>query len=390
MSLSRRTAIILAAVFIVALAAVNLLIVRIIPPRFGLVVDSVTGKPVANVKVLLQVSTYEGWSVHTDVRHQALTNILGLFILPGTVQWIPILRYRDSWVTVNEDAQGATGVDQNSAASEIMYNPLFNRGGWPIGNPAYFPVTVTFRLGGCDRVWDAACIYKIFPFITYVTLVPVLNGPDDCGRINKSFPGDRCRQLNTYHAAIAHSDTYEDAQKSKELCNRLEFSGVSMACLDQLARYAGNSPAAQASRQESAEPIPDGMFPDAIGGLPVMKNRHCGPKLAFSGRRMCAAGYGSEIHEDVAVYIEAWPGTEKATEPPSWNPPYTDHLQARISAEVWPGGGNLLHYQGPMYNAYYWYSGDRRVEVFFYHPFAQQPEFVSYYMQHFPSSLPGH
>jgi len=45
MSLSRRTAIILAAVFIVALAAVNLLIVRIIPPRFGLVVDSVTESP---------------------------------------------------------------------------------------------------------------------------------------------------------------------------------------------------------------------------------------------------------------------------------------------------------------------------------------------------------
>jgi hypothetical protein len=343
MSVSRRTAIILAATFIVAMTAINFVIVRIIPPTFGLVVDSVTGKPIANVNVLLQVSAYEGWAVHTDVRHQASTNTLGLFVLPGTLEWNPFMRYRDSWVTVNEDAQDATVGEQASAATEIMYDPLFNRGGWPIGNPTYFPVTVTFRPGGCARGWDAACIYKIFPLVTYVSLVPVLNGPDDCGRISQFFHGDRCRQLNTYHAAIAHSDTYEAAQKSKELCNRLEFSGVSMACLDQLARYAGNSPTAQASQQRSIEPIPDGMFPDRIAGLPVMKNRHCGPKLAFSGRRMCAAGYGSEIREDVAVYIEEWPGTEKATEPPSWNPLYTDHLQARISAEVWPGGGKFLH-----------------------------------------------
>jgi hypothetical protein len=326
----------------------------IIPPTFGLVLDSVTGKPIANVKVLLQVSTSEGWSVSTDVRHQVSTNILGLFVLPGTLQWNPFFAFRDSWVTFNEDAQAVAGGDQSSAASQIMCDPLFSRGGWPLGNPAYFPVAVTFRPGGCARVWDAACIYKIFRFATYVPVVPVLNGPDDCGRRSTFLHGDRCRQLNMYHAAIVHSDTYEDAQKSKELCNRWESPGVSAACLDQLARYAGNSPAAQARRQQSVEPIPDGMFPDAIAGLPVMKNRHCGPKLAFSGPRMCAAGYGSEFHEQVAIYIEEWPGTEKATELPSWNPAYTDHLQAGVSAEVWPGGGRFLHYQGPIDNSYFW------------------------------------
>jgi hypothetical protein len=382
MSPSRRTAITFIGIFIFTITAINFLIVRIIPPKFGLVLDSVTGKPVAHVNVLLQVSAYEAGSVHMDVRHQASSNVVGLFVLPGTLEWNPLFRYRDSWVTVNEDAQGATGGEQASAATEILYDPLFNRGGWPVGNPKYFPVAVTFRPGGCARIWDAACLYKIFPFVAYVSLVPVLNGPDDCGRISRFSEGERCRQLNTYHAAIAHSDTYQDAQKSKELCNHLQFPGVSEACLDQLARYAANG-------SQSGEPIPDGMFPDTIGGLPVMENRHCGPKLAFSGRRMCAAGYGSESHELVAVYIEEWPGTEKTTEQPSWKPAYTDHLQARINAEIWPGGGNVLHYEGPIYNSYYWYSGDRRVEVFFYHPFPKQPEFVSYYMQHFPSSLPG-
>jgi len=118
-----------------------------------------------------------------------------------------------------------------------------------------------------------------------------------------------------------------------------------------------------------------------------MKKKHCGPRLRFSGRAMCGAAYGSETREFVAaVQIEEFPEEERSIKPPQWNPGYTDHKEAKITEESL-GDGKVLRYQGPQFNSFYWYSGNRHVEVLFYPPIPQQEHFVSYYLKKFPSNF---
>jgi hypothetical protein len=40
-----------------------------------------------------------------------------------------------------------------------------------------------------------------------------------------------------------------------------------------------------------------------------------------------------------------------------------------------------------MYNSFFWYSGDKHVEVFFYTPIPQQEQFVTFYLKKFPSTV---
>jgi hypothetical protein len=128
------------------------------------------------------------------------------------------------------------------------------------------------------------------------------------------------------------------------------------------------------------------MFPDSIAGL-LVKNKHCGPRLRFSGRVMCGAAYGSETKELLAtVQIEDFPEEETSNKPPPWNPSYTDHNEAKIREESL-GDSKVLRYQGPQFNSFYWYSGKRHVEVFFYMPVPQQEQFVSYYLKRLPSNF---
>jgi hypothetical protein len=100
---------------------------------------------------------------------------------------------------VNEDREGSTGGEEGSAATQILYNPMSNQRGWPVGDKGYFPLTMTFRRDGCDRVWDAACVFKIFRLGVYLPLIPVITG----GLTNFSF-GDGFKlldhdQRNTWH-----------------------------------------------------------------------------------------------------------------------------------------------------------------------------------------------
>jgi hypothetical protein len=143
---------------------------------------------------------------------------------------------------------------------------------------------------------------------------------------------------------------------------------------------------ARSMKPQVNEPMPEGMFPNSLAGLPVMENKHCGPRLEFSGRVMCAAGYGSTAKQLVAVYIEEWPEEEQSAKPPAWKPEYTDHKDATVTVESRPGG-NILRYRGPQYDSFYWHSGDRHVEVFFYYPIPQEEQFVSYYLANFPSNF---
>jgi hypothetical protein len=180
-------------------------------------------------------------------------------------------------------------------------------------------------------------------------------------------------------------DSYEEVKKDKELCDAVDHAGVSK--MWQWDFYAANPAGyARSIKPHVNEAIPGGMFPDSLGGVPVMKNKHCGPRLEFSGRVMCTAGYSSETKQLVAIYIEEWPEEKQSTRPPVWKPPYADHEEAKVTEEL-RADGKALRYQGPQYNSFYWYSGDRHIEVFFYYPIPQEEQFVSYYLAKFPSNF---
>jgi hypothetical protein len=97
---------------------------------------------------------------------------------------------------------------------------------------------------------------------------------------------------------------------------------------------------------------------------------------AMSGKPMEAWG----------LRFEEWPEEEQSTKPPAWKPDYTDHRQATVTVESRPDG-KVLRYSESQYNSFFWHSGDRHVEVFFYYPIPQEERFVSYYLTKFPSNF---
>jgi len=320
-----------------------------VPPVTGRVVNAVSGKPIEGMALTLQISEYQGFSVRTQVKSTATSDRSGSFSLAGFNHPAETLfdEIRAHWLTVNEGLE-ATGQEQNSAEVWLLYNPMSNRRGIDVGDKRYFPLTITFRQEGCARAWAAACMYMSSWSSIAIPVIPVLDDVSECNRIVYELLRENCRQLNTYRVAFVHVDSYEEVKKDKELCNEVDHGRIAKTCLWQLDLYVAN-PAYGYVRPMKAqvnEPIPAGMFPDSLAGLPVMKNKHCGPRLEFSGRVMCAAGYGSETKELVAVYIEEWPEEERSTKPPTWKPAYTDHKEATVTEES-RSDGKILRYCGP-------------------------------------------
>lgn len=388
MSISTRQAMTLAAILACVLGLFLLLFVRIVPPTCGRVVDAITSRPVDNIEAILQVSSIVDRSLDVQVAHRTSTSRSGWFILPGSLRWdIPFVRpFQHSWLTLNAEQSGYVVGEEGCAAFEIKFDPMFNARDEPVGNTRYFPLDVTFRKDGCDRVWDAACLYRKFWLGFSIPLVPVLNDVEDCNKIGDSSLRGRCRQLNTYRAAFLHVDTYEEVQRGKSFCNQLETAQLSKTCLDQLKTYIANPTLTRSVKPKVNEPIPDGLFPETLAGLHVVQNKHCSPRDEFSGQVLCVSGYGTETKQLVRISIGEFPGSPPSLKPTDWKTPYTDHAQARVSVELRPGG-QILRYQGPMYNSFLWYSGDKHVEVFFYTPIPQQEQFVAFYLKKFPSTL---
>lgn len=370
---------------------------QVILPVSGRVVDGVTGKPIEGVSLTLQISTYAGFSVHTEVKNTAISNLSGRFSIAGAIYpaTSPLDQIRSYWLTVNEGIE-ETGQEETSAETQVLYNPMSNRRGEAVGDKRYFPLTVTFRPEGCERVWAATCMYIASRTDIVIPIIPVLDGYG-CNAIGESSLQEKCRQLNTYRGAFLHADTYEEVQNGKELCRKLPSPQISQPCLDQLALYVANPAYDRPIKPQVNQPTPPGMFPDSIAGLPAMNNGHCGPQLEFDGRVECAAGYGTTAKQLVAVYFQQWP--EASNKPQEWS-----HVgnQTAVSGEVRTGGkvlrfqgkwfsgvegadGKLLQYEHKI-DSYVWYSGNTLVEVLFYDPIPEQDQFLSYYLGKFPST----
>jgi hypothetical protein len=177
MPITTREAAILAPFLACVLGVLLLLFVRIVPPTCGRVVDAITGRPVANIEVILQVSSIVRWgSPDTQVAHRTSTATSGWSVLPGTFRWnIPLVQdFQSSRLTLNAEQSGYVVGEGGSAAFEIQFDPMFNARNEPVGNTEYFPLAVTFRRDGCARVWDAACLYRKLRLGFSIPLIPVL------------------------------------------------------------------------------------------------------------------------------------------------------------------------------------------------------------------------
>jgi hypothetical protein len=385
-SFSKRLAVVLIFVF----ACVFGFVLFFFPPICGRVVDAVTGRAVRNVNVVLQVCTYEGFSDHTEVKHGTSTNWFGWFLLPGMFhrKTVPFSDFRSSWLTVNEDRGGSTGGEEGSAATEVLYNPMFNRRDWPVGKRQYFPITVTSKPEGCVRAWAATCTYRKSWWEVSIPLIPVLDDIEDCKKIEDSSLREQCRQLNTYRAAFAHVDTYEDAQKGKAFCAQVDHGIISAECLRQLPVYMANPQAYERPMVPSPTvPLPKGMFADAIGQIPRL-NQDCGRLDNFTGHFHCVANYGLRDYVFwVTVVVHEWPDPELARGYfPMGKPQFTDYKEATVRDEV-RSGGKIRIYRGHQHTVAYWVSNDRFVQVSFSHPIPEQEKFISHYLAEFPSTL---
>jgi hypothetical protein len=363
-----------------------------IPPVSGRVRDALTGEAVRGVNVELQVSHVGRSAIQIESKNS--TDASGSFYLPAVS--IPELDSDDPfdrlhyWLIVN-GPQGGTGQEERFAETQILYNPMFNRRGQPVGDKAYFSQAATFTPDGCDRIWNPACTYQESRRDFSILLIPVLNNTEDCKKIEDSSVKEKCRELNTYRSAFVHVDNYEEVQKEKKLCDEVDAGPISRICLVQLNSYVANAAYDRPIKPQVGEPVPPAMFPNSLAGIP-MDGSSCGPRLEFTGRLRCTAGYGMQSHT-VVVFVsieefpgEELPGAEQSINPEKWKPPYTDHEQATVSSET-RAGGKILRYQGPQYNSYFWLSGNKHVEVFFYHPIPEQEQFVSFFLGNFPSSL---
>ena len=112
---------------------------------------------------------------------------------------------------------------------------------------------------------------------------------------------------------------------------------------------------------------------------------------------VCASGYGTTTKQLVAVYVEqrpeGWDGLHE------WS--HTDK-PISVTEEV-RTGGRVFRYKGRWFSgiqnadgttsryehetiSYVWFSGNTLVEVQFYEPIQQQEQFLTYYLEKFPST----
>jgi hypothetical protein len=355
----------------------------------GRVVDGVTGKPIQGISLTLQISTYEGFSVHTEVKNTATSNLSGNFFLSGASHpaTSPLDQIRSYWLTINEGLE-PTGQEENSAATQVLYNPMSNRRGEAVGDKRYFPLTVTFRPEGCERVWAATCVYIASRTDIVVPLIPVLDDVYGCNAIGESTLKEKCRQLNSYRSAFAHIDTYEQVQEGKKLCAQVDQGTISAECLRQLPVYIANPQADDRPVVPSPiVPLPEGMFVQAIGRVPRF-SQSCGMLDIFTGHFHCSANYGpKEYISWVSVLVDEWPDSESAQNYfPIEKPQFTDYKEATLKDEVLPGGKIRL-YQGPQITAVYWVSRNKFIQIVFSRPIPDQQEFISHYLAEFPSTL---
>jgi hypothetical protein len=190
------------------------------------------------------------------------------------------------WLTVNrtflsiESMKAATPYQEVTIDStpddiswEIARDPLANRRGARVNNTAYFPMVVQF-VRPCKQMWNANCVSFSETQNVRVPLIPVLDNPEECGKIGNPALSEQCRQLNTYQAAFRHVETIAQVRADKELCSKVGPEFVAKECLESLQLYIAN-PGAYENRlplQMEIDPIEKVVILAPIGGMSVIRS----------------------------------------------------------------------------------------------------------------------
>jgi len=106
-----------------------------------------------------------------------------------------------------------------------------------------------------------------------VPLIPVLDNPEECGKIADQALGEQCRQLNTYQAAFRHVETIAQVRADKEMCGKVE-PGLTKTCLESLQLYVAN-PGAFENRlplRMEVDPIEKVLILKPIAGMFVIRS----------------------------------------------------------------------------------------------------------------------
>ncbi len=233
-----------------------------IPEITGSVVDAVTGKPLADIDVTLRATSLTasfGDGGSEPLRYEnSRTTARGQFAFRASLEKQvdgPLTSMKGYWLTVNLGFLTAEELKKDQPYSDpkmdflpddlsyLITAAAFSRprypnrpnagGGRRWSNPAYFPMAVQF-VRPCDQVWNANCLYSQTTRKLRIALIPILDNPADCLRIADGTLGEQCRQLNAYWAAFLHTDTVEQFQKDKELCEGIDHGAVTKSCLDNL------------------------------------------------------------------------------------------------------------------------------------------------------------
>jgi hypothetical protein len=212
-----------------------------VPAISGTVVDAVTGKPISGVDVVLHAER-RSWSTK-QLRHESSRAAAA-----GQFQFSP---------SVDSELRGPLGGDIEvslfvNGPSDLSFfmlgtvrtvsdieSTLRVGNGIPssrVSSKAYFPASAHF-FRDCNEAWNVTCFVPDSLTGMRIPLIPVLNDPAECRKIEDLNLRDRCRQINTFRAAFLHVDTFAQLRQAKEACRMVDHARISQACLDRLHNY---------------------------------------------------------------------------------------------------------------------------------------------------------
>jgi hypothetical protein len=230
-----------------------------IPAISGVVVDAVTGKPLAGVDVILRAQKdsphkqlrYETYSSTADGRFHFPESVdsdaVGLFSpmfeisLSINKVFVSVDRLRAATHEEWQESDGLSDVSwfaMSATLPEDEPTPRRNVGrpASSLNNQAYFPMSAQF-LKDCDTHWNVTCVVPDSFTDVRISLIPVLSDPSECKKIADADFSDRCRQLNAYHAAFVHLDSFAQVRAAKESCRSVDHGHMSEECLTNLRAY---------------------------------------------------------------------------------------------------------------------------------------------------------
>lgn len=177
-----------------------LLFIRIVPPRSVRVVDAVTGKPISGVNVCIQAVS-NGWSNQALRSELETTGSDGRALFGSSVLNLALLQSLDRYSLQVTDPTSHF-VDTCGPQVGLMPAPI----GTQVGDPfidarkdgsEHFPVELVAPKDIPKNIsWYPFMRGASFRFLMTVSLVPVLNDPDQCKQVIEPELLQECTRLN--------------------------------------------------------------------------------------------------------------------------------------------------------------------------------------------------